>query len=322
MVLDWIIVAVVVGFAIRGWRRGAAREAIDLVLIVVGILLVFRLAGPLGLVVEGMANVSSELARIIAAVVILLIVGIGSFFLGRVVAGVLKVVPGATTANRLAGAGVGVAFAAVLVVLSLTVLTAAPLPSGMRSAWDGASDESLVAEWTMDSNGVVQSFVSVATGEQVLSAAIGVREAVGDRLAAGTIPIPLPGVGEEALVPSQSAAQYAFDELNRVRIEEGVDPLAWSPDLAIVAVARASDVYRSGWLRLDDGLGSALVAAGVPGTIHTDLVVLAASPDGVVEAVESAAAYRSIVTDGTYRKAGIGVVEGPFGLVAVQVLSG
>jgi len=283
---------------------------------------VFRLSAPLGFVMRGMANVSPELARIIAGFVILLAIAVGSFILGRVIAGVLKIVPGATTANRLAGAAVGVAFAAVLLIVTITVVSAAPLPSGVRSGFDDAAESSRMARWVMDADGTVQSVVGVATGEQVLAAAIGVREAVGDRLAAGTIPIPLPGVGDEALAPSQSAAQYAFDELNKVRISEGADPLAWSPDLAIVAVARASDVYRSGWLRLDDDLAEALAAAGVPGTIHTDLVVLAASPDGVVEAIESASAYRDAVTDRKYRKAGIGIVEGPFGLVAVQVLSG
>ena len=88
-----------------------------------------------------------------------------------------------------------------------------------------------------------------------------------------------------------------------------------------MAVARASTVYTSGWLRLDDDLPDALRAAGVPGTISRDMVVLAASPDGVVEAITSASAYDAAITDGTYRRAGVGVVEGPYGLIAVQVLS-
>ena len=152
-------------------------------------------------------------------------------------------------------------------------------------------------------------------------AVIAVREAVGDRLSAGTIPIPFPTAASEDLAPSQVKAQTVFDQLNRHRISEGLDPLAWSSDLAVVAVARASGVYTSGWLRLDDDLPSALRAAGIPGTISEDMVVLAASPDGLVEAITSAATYEAAVTDASYRKAGIGVIEGPYGLIAVQVLS-
>ena len=80
-------------------------------------------------------------------------------------------------------------------------------------------------------------------------------------------------------------------------------------------------MYGSGLLTLDDDLGTALAAAGIPGTISDDLVVIAASPDGIVEAIVGVDAYRSLIEDADYRKAGIGVVEGPYGLIAVQVVS-
>jgi hypothetical protein len=113
-----------------------------------------------------------------------------------------------------------------------------------------------------------------------------------------------------------------FDDLNRERISAGQDPLAWSPDLAIVAVSRATNVYASGFLNLDDDLPEAIRAAGIPGTISGDLVVMAASVDGLVEAITTVQIYEDLISDPAYRKAGVGVIEGPYGLIAVQVLSG
>jgi hypothetical protein len=81
-------------------------------------------------------------------------------------------------------------------------------------------------------------------------------------------------------------------------------------------------VYHSGTLALDPGLGTALEAQGVPGTINTEMVVLAASTDGVAEAFVGASAYRDAIFETQYRKAGIGVIDGPYGLLAVLVLSG
>jgi uncharacterized protein YkwD len=139
---------------------------------------------------------------------------------------------------------------------------------------------------------------------------------------AGTLPIPLPAVGDDRIVPSQTAAQQVFDDLNAERISAGLDPLGWSSDLAIVSVARATSVYRSGFLRLDDELDAALDAEGIPGTIHGEMLAIAASPHGLSEALVSASAYKTMLIDPSFRRAGVGVVEGPYGLIVVLVLSG
>ncbi len=321
-IYDWIMVALVAGFAIRGWRRGFLRETLDWVLLVVGAVIVFRLSPAVGTIVSGMANIPYEVGRVVAGVIILTALVVSSFVLGNVIAGALKIIPGASTLNRLGGASVGVAFAMIIGVLATALAAAMPLPDSVASAVDESIDESPIGRTIVDPQGPVLSLVSVASGEEVYGAVIAVRDAVGDRLAAGTLPIPLPTIGDDALLPSQTIAQSVFDQVNRHRISAGGDPLAWSPDLAIVAVSRASEVYRSGVLRLDDELSSDLRAADVPGTTHADLVVLAATTDGIVDALVEASAYERALVSPIYRKAGIGVIDGPFGLMAVTVMSG
>ncbi len=321
-IYDWIVLGLFAALIVRGWRRGLIREVVELGVLVVGTVMVFRFSPVLGSIVTGMANVPYEVGRIIGGVVMFVALVVGGALIARVVATALKVVPGATTLNRLGGAAVGGAYALVIVVLATTLVSVAPIPDTMRKAIDSSIDSSLVGAWIVSPGGVVQGSVSSISGEGIFSSVIAVRDAVGDRLAAGTLPIPLPGITDDPLMPSQVAAQAVFDEINRHRISSGVDPLAWSPDLAIVAVARANQVYRSGLLSLDGGLPEALAAQGIPGTIHGEMVAMAATPQGLAEALSSAAAYEVLITDPAFRLSGVGVIEGPYGLIAVQVVSG
>jgi hypothetical protein len=269
-----------------------------------------------------MANIPPEAGRIAGGLIILIVLMVGSFILSRIVAISLKIVPGATTLNRLGGALIGIGYTFLLVVVATTLLSAAPLPSSVRDPFDTSVEKSIVGARIVSPEGAVQGWFSAVSGEEVFGAVIAVRDAVGDRLMAGTLPIPLPSIGDAATIPSQSAAQAVFDDLNVERVNAGVDPLAWSPDLAIVAVARANEVYRSGFLRLDDDLETALEAEGIPGTITAEMVVIAATPSGVSEAFVSVEPYLATTVDPAYRKAGVGVVDGPYGLISVVVLSG
>lgn len=319
---DWVILAIVTAFIAYGWARGLVRQAIDVAVLLLGTLVAFRLSPVLGSIIAGMANVPYEVARVVAGGTVYIGLVIGSVVLGRVIGTAFRVVPGAATANRLGGAAVGAVFGAIVVLVGTTLLTIAPMPDTWRVSIDDAVQTSPVGAAITDPDGAIEQVVSGVSGVDLFASVLAVRRAVGDRLMAGTLPIPFPDVGDERLAPSQTDAQAVFDRLNLERVEAGSDPLAWSGDLAVVAVARAQDVYRSGVLALDDDLDAALRAASVPGTVHTDMVVLAASPDGIVEAITSASAYAEAVKDPIYTKAGLGVVDGPYGLLAVQVLAG
>ena len=50
--LDFVLGAILVALAVRGWMRGFAREAIGLAVILAGLVFAFRLSTPVGAVVE------------------------------------------------------------------------------------------------------------------------------------------------------------------------------------------------------------------------------------------------------------------------------
>lgn len=321
-IYDAIVAAVVVVFVVRGWLRGLLREAIEIGVLVAGVFLVFRFSPALGSIIAGMANVPYEVARIAAGALLFLVLVIGGAIVARLLAVILKVIPGASTLNRLGGSLVGAGYAALVVILATTLLSVVPISEGMKETLGESFEASSVGRLILEPDGPIQQTMSLVSGESVFSTVISIQDAVGGRLAAGTLPIPLPDVGDASLAPSQVAAQQVFDTLNRTRIAEGLDPLAWSVGLATVAVSRSVEVYRSGRLMLDEGLSAALAAQGVPGTINTDMVVLAASPEGIAEAFTGTSSYTGAIHDRQYRKAGIGVVDGPFGLLTVLILSG
>lgn len=316
------VAAVAVALAVRGALRGLVREAVEIGVLLVGMLLVFRLSPVLGSIIAGMANVPFEVARIVAGAVLFVGLVVGGALGARVLSVALKVVPGATMLNRLGGALVGTGYAALVVILATTMVSVVPVSDGVREAADGLVTASSIGRQIVDPSGSIQRVTASVSGESVFSTVLAIQDAVGSRLIAGTLPIPLPDVGDSLLLPSQIAAQQVFDSLNRTRVAEGLDPLGWSGDLAVVAVTRATSVYGSRLLALDDNLAASLSAQDIPGTINTEMVVLAASPEGIAEAFVSTPSYNAALLDVTYRKAGVGVIDGPFGLIAVQVLSG
>ncbi len=321
-IYDVIVAAIVVAFVVRGAMRGLVRELLEVAVFLFGMVLVFRLSPVVGSIISGMANVPFEVARIAAGVVLFLVIVIGGALMARILSGTLRVVPGATMLNRTGGAFVGAGYAALIVILVTTLVSVVSVPIGVRETVDESIGASAIGRRILEPTGPIQWTLSSVSGEEVFSSVIALQHAVGARFAAGTIAIPLPDIGDSPLPPSQLVAQQVFDVLNRTRITQGLDPLGWSGDLAVVAVTRAGAVYRSGWLSLDNDLSQSLAAQGVPGTINTDMVVLAASPQGVAEAFIAASSYKEAILDGRYHKAGIGIIDGPYGLLAVQVLSG
>lgn len=319
---DWIAVGVVVAFSVRGWLRGFVREVIDLGVLVVGALLVFRLSAPVGTILAGMANLPYEAARIGAGIVMLIVLLVGATVVANIVTAALKIVPGASILNRLGGVGAGIVYAAVVVILVTTVVGIAPLPEATRSTVDETIGRSSVGTAITDPDGDIQSAVGMGSGETLFATVLAVRQSVGDRFAAGIIPIPFPSVESSALTPDDVAATQVLEQLNAARVLAGQNPLVWSDELASVATSRAKRVYQSGSLSLDDRLTSDLSGASIPGTIHQEGVVIGASPAGLGEAILATPPYRDAVEEPSHRKAGIGVVDGPYGSIAVFIVSG
>ncbi len=321
--IDFVLGLGLAALIVRGWLRGLVREAIGLAVIVVGIFLAFRLAGPMGAVVSGMSGAGEDAARIAGGIIVFLLVSVGGAVASWIVHKGVRALPGLTTVNRLGGAafsGLAGLLAATLVVSVLTLL---PLPSGMAGALDGSA---LVRVMT-DGDGLPQRLLGVVSFDRVLAAALELHEGTGEhRLVAperGRIPIEPAEPDDLARRPK--AANKIGELVNASRVDADADPLPRSDALDQVALDHAQALYQRGRLSHNSGeggIGYRLRAADIPVVASGEAVALAPSPRSAHEIIAADRVGRADLADRAYRRMGVAAVRGPLGLLVVVVFAG
>jgi uncharacterized protein YkwD len=321
MMIDLVVAALLLGLVLRGWFRGFVREAIDVGTLILGAVIAFRFASIVGRLVTSTFGVTSDMARIIGGTVLFLGISIGAGVVASMIHRTMRRLPGLTLLNRLGGAGLGAVYALVLATIALTLAAAVSTPEPVASQLR----ESVAAQRLTGPEGPAQRMLSAAAGDRVISSMVWLQGFVGRWSVESSHdePIVVPAVPDSGVThPSVAAADDVFAALNDERAAAGLAPLAWSDDLALVAVNRAGGVYRSGSSDGAPPVAERLVSVGVVSTMSDEQLVLAASPDGVRRAIMASDGHRAALLTEGYREVGIGVVEGPYGLMAVQVYSG
>ena len=309
--IDVLIGTLVVVLIVRGWMRGLLREAIDVGMLVVGAIVAFRLAPFAGRMLASLFGMSPDLARLLGGVLLFVAIwvaaSIGAFLITRS----LKILPGLTTLNRLGGAALGIVYTAVLAVIALTLLSAAPLPAAVASE----VDRSAVATYVAEPVGPAQQVLGAVSGDRALQSMAWIRSAVDDwvvdpAVTRITLP-PLPD--DESIHASAAAAEELLYRINQTRIDRGLGPLAWSEPMSLVATTRALSAYQNGTLGSSSSIEERLDSAGVHGENAEERLILAATGESLADVID--------VSD-TPSAIGVGVVEGPYGLMAVVVTAG
>jgi uncharacterized protein YkwD len=117
-----------------------------------------------------------------------------------------------------------------------------------------------------------------------------------------------------------------YQRLNRARVDEGLDPLAWSDALAEVAEGHAYDMYLNGFFSHTSPTTGSLVdrlrAAGLTYRVAGENLALAATPEEVHDGLMDSPGHRANIVGDGYRRVGIAVVSGRLGLMTVQVFMG
>lgn len=321
--IDVLVVALFLFLLVRGWYRGFVREAMDLTGLLVGTVVAFRLGPPVGKVLEAMSGISSDAARLIGGIVVFFLVGIGAAVLTRVIERKARL-PGLNMVNRAGGAGLALAWGAFLVTLVLTLGVVLPVPPAVA----GAIDDSAMARTLTDPDGPAQQVFNRLSGDRIVEAMVNLQDLVGDRrvVLEGAEVIELPPVDPDDLEAREDYAREVFDLLNRARIDAGLDPLAWGPALAEVAVAHADEMYRDGYFShlspVTGTVGNRLADAGITYRIAGENLALAASSDEVHAGLMDSEGHRANIESPDFRRVGVGVVLGPLGLMTVQVFTG
>lgn len=323
--VDYILLGLFALFAVRGWMRGLVREALDVLTLLLGAVLSFRLARPIGGVIVEITDISPEIARILGGVGAFVAISIAASIAAHFLHRTIRVLPGLTLLNRLGGATLGIVYALVLAILALTLVRVLP---GTEAA-AAHVEESVVAAELTDPQGPVQRAFGAILGDRVMQTILVLEDLVGQRsvaFGASDAAVSLPGVGDELVHPSDDAARRVFDAVNEERIAAGGEPLSWSEALGEVAAGYAEEMYRTGNLAhrsaLSGSLEDRLAAANISPTRSAENLALGATTAGVHDALVASPVHRATLLSPDFARVGVGVVSGPFGLMTVQVFAG
>lgn len=321
--LDLLLGSFFVFLFLRGWARGFVKEAMDLIGVILGLAVAFRLSPVAGSLVGGIVGSSPTVSRIIGGLLLFVVVGGAAALLAHYLHRVARL-PGLALGNRLTGAGLAVAWGAFIATLVLSVVSLFRLPPALA---DQIDDSSVVATLT-DPSGVPQTVFAQVSGERVIGILLSLGDIVGDRRAivTGDEIVEFEPAPADELIATDTAARTLFDGLNEARDQLGVQTLTWSESYARVARAHARHMYTNGYFahvspesgNVVNRLSRAGIGAGRAGE---NLALAADANDAHRGLMGSPAHYANIVESG-YDAVGIAAVEGPLGLMVVQVFGG
>lgn len=295
----------------------------DLAGMLFGLAVAFRLSSAAGSIVGGILGSSPAISRIIGGLALFAIVGGGAAVLAHYLHKVARL-PGLALGNRLTGAGLALAWGVFLSTLALSVLSLFRLPEAIAEQ----IEESAVASELTDPAGMPQAMFAQVSGDKVLGVLLGLDDLTDGRRAIikGEDAVAFEGVGASALTLQDGAASNLFKRVNEERSHAGLTPLDWSNPLAAVAASHAGDMYTSGFFSHrspSTGLvGDRLAAAGVPVAVAGENLALAADEVEAHRGLVASPAHLANIEAADYRSVGIAVVEGPLGLMVVQVFGG
>jgi hypothetical protein len=115
---------------------------------------------------------------------------------------------------------------------------------------------------------------------------------------------------DEGIHALASAAEDLLNRINQARTDDGLGPLARSEPISLVATTRALSAYQTGTLLSSSSIEERLASAGVRVDGAEERLVLAATGESLADVIHISGAPTAI---------GVGVVEGPYGLIAVVV---
>lgn len=317
--LDFILGLALAAMLLRGWNRGFIRESLDLVGLVLGLWIAFRLSGPFGDFLMEAFDVGPEVARIGGGILLFVLFGvllsIAAHYLSK-----LMNLPGLSMVNRVGGAAVAIGWGVVVVLILVSVASVLPLPD----SWRRPLDESNVVEAIAGDEALPREAFESVAGDNVMSAMAAIRNVFGTSRAVptGVETFEFPPAAGDEIRQARDEAEGVLQQLNRHRVGLGLGAVTPIDPIALLAEDQAAGLYRAGLLRRLGDCVANLAMRSYQVLRCDNAVALAgtaiAAFDGIVETVEG----REMIENPDLDRAGVSVVDGPTGRLVVIVLAG
>jgi uncharacterized protein YkwD/uncharacterized membrane protein required for colicin V production len=322
-VVDFILGIGFAALAIRGWMRGFVKELMDLVGMVLGAVLGLGFSAQAGRFIESWSGASPGASRIVGGFGLFMIAGlgasIGAHYLGKVFNRT-----GLKTSNRLLGSVFAFGWGWVVATVVLSVVLLLPLPD----SWEEALGESTLASAVTDPDQPALRAFRSFTGDRSLSSALSLDALLHDQnIVVGPEEVfPIEAASAEDLERVSEFEQRILELVNLERREAGLRPLTWNQRLADVGHGHANEMYIHGYFAHESPITGSVVervdAVGVKYRLVGENLALAATAEIAHEGLMESPGHRENVLRADFREVGIAVVEGPLGLMVVQVFTG
>ncbi len=321
--LDFLLGSFFVFLFLRGWARGFVREAMDLLGVIFGLAVAFRLSPAAGAVVSGTIGSGPTVSRMIGGMLLFLVVGGAAAILAHYLQRVASL-PGLALGNRLTGAGLAVAWGAFLATLILSVVSLFRLPAAVA----GQIEESSVAATLTDPGGVPQTVFAQVSGDRVLGVLLSLDDLVDGRRAIveGDERVEFEAADPTSVTADTSAVLDLLNGLNEERTGAGVEQVTFSPELSEVALAHAEDMYGGGYFShvspTTGSVGDRLARSGTSYLVAGENLALAADASEANDGLVGSPTHYENMINPAFDSVGIAALNGPFGLMVVQVFGG
>ncbi len=317
--IDFVLGIALAGMLVRGWARGFVRESLDLVSLIVGIWIAFRLSAPFGDFLTDSFGVAPELARIGGGIALFVLFGASLSVAAHYLSKVMNL-PGLSMVNRVGGAVVAVGWGVLIVLVVISIVRVLPIPESWREEID---DSNIVDAITGEDAVPSQAFEAVA-GDNVMGAIASIRELFGESRAVpeGGETLQIPAAGDDEIRQDRDAVDRVLDSLNEYRVGRGLRALQTVAPMTDLAETAAAGFYVDGTLRRLDECENSLAARSYIVVRCGSGVALAGTALGAYDGVLDSDYGPDLLGDPDMDRVGAAVVDGPTGQLLVLLLGG
>ena len=319
--IDFVLGLFLAGLLVRGWLRGLVREALDLVALVAGLWIAFRLSGPLGEFLTERFEVSPEVASIGSGVALFVLFGLAMSIAAHFLSRVMRL-PGLNLVNRFGGAAVAALWGIAIVLVVVNVARVIP------GNWDARFEDSTVAVAIAGPDAIPQQVFERVAPDGVLGSLAAIQGIFGANRAVpeGNEVLTIPPAGADEVRQVREETMPFLERVNEHRAGFGLSALGRSSSLDEIAEARAVAMYTGGRLSRDHPPGSSVAAdavfAGLRLTAVGENLALASSTRAAFDAMLDSPTALTQFSVPIYDRTGISVVDGPTGRLVVIVMGG
>jgi membrane protein required for colicin V production len=316
--IDFILGLALAAMLVRGWMRGFVREALDLVGLVIGLWLAFRLSAPVGDFLTDSFGVSPEVGRVGGGIVLFVLFGallsVAAHYLSKVMN-----LPGLSMVNRVGGAAVAIGWGVLIVLVVVSLIAVLPVPASWRDQLDESNVVSLIA----GEDAIPRRAVEALAGDNVMAAIASLQRLFG---ASRVVPegdevLEIPPARADEIRQIRPEAEQVLAHLNEDRVGVGLRAVTAVDALTDLAEEHAGAAYTQGRLQRSQDCATSLAERSYQVGACDNAVALAGTALAGYTGIYESVGGRTTIETPAYDRAGVAVVDGPTGRLVVIILA-